>query len=96
MNIYYYIFMSEIFKIVKDTNASNITVTESKDTSTGALTYTIGQSDIASASLLGTLADDATKNTAFGKAAAAQAEAERLANENIFQKGIRKIKNFCW
>lgn len=63
-------------KIVKDTNASNITVTESKDASTGALTYTIGQSDIASAALLGTLNDVSTQNTAFGKAAAAQAAAD--------------------
>lgn len=63
-------------KIVKDANASNITVTESKDASTGALTYTIGQSDIASAALLGTLNDVSTQNTAFGKAAAAQAAAD--------------------
>lgn len=68
-------------KIVKDAAVSNITVTESRDAQTGALTYTIGQSDIASAALLGTLADDSTKNTAFGKAAAAQAEAELVAGD---------------
>lgn len=68
-------------KIVKDTTAGNITVTESKDAETGALTYTIGQSDIASAALLGTINDAATANTAFGKAAAAQAEAELVAGD---------------
>ena len=68
-------------KIVKDATAGNITVTESKDTETGALTYTIGQSDIASAALLGTVNDEATANTAFGKAAAAQAEAELVAGD---------------
>lgn len=68
-------------KIVQDANASNITVTESKDATTGALTYTIGQSDIASAALLGTLNDDATQNTAFGKAAAAQADVDLVAGD---------------
>lgn len=68
-------------KIVKDTDATNITVTENRDAETGALTYTIGQSDIASAALLGTVNDDATANTAFGKAAAAQAEAELVAGD---------------
>lgn len=70
-------------KIVKDTAASNITVTENRDAQTGALTYTIGQSDIASAALLGTINDDATANTAFGKAAAAQAEAEAASGQFI-------------
>ena len=68
-------------KIVKDAAASNITVTENRDASTGALTYTIGQSDIASAALLGTINDAATANTAFGKAAAAQAEAEAASGQ---------------
>ena len=68
-------------KIVKDAAASNITVTENRDASTGALTYTIGQSDIASAALLGTINDAATTNTAFGKAAAAQAEAEAASGQ---------------
>jgi hypothetical protein len=68
-------------KIVKDAAAGNITVTESKDAETGALTYTIGQSDIASAALLGTVNDAATANTAFGKAAAAQAEAELVSGD---------------
>lgn len=68
-------------KIVKDTAANNITVTENRDAETGALTYTIGQSDIASAALLGTVNDAATANTAFGKAAAAQAEAELVAGD---------------
>lgn len=68
-------------KIVKDAAASHITVTENKDAETGALTYTIGQSDIASAALLGTVNDEATANTAFGKAAAAQAEAELVAGD---------------
>lgn len=68
-------------KIVKDTAASNITVTENRDAATGALTYTIGQSDIASAALLGTINDAATANTAFGKAAAAQAEAEAASGQ---------------
>lgn len=68
-------------KLVKDAAAGNITVTESKDAETGALTYTIGQSDIASAALLGTVNDAATANTAFGKAAAAQAEAELVAGD---------------
>ena len=68
-------------KIVKDAAAGNITVTENRDASTGALTYTIGQSDIASAALLGTINDAATANTAFGKAAAAQAEAELVAGD---------------
>ena len=68
-------------KIVKDAAASNITVTENRDASTGALTYTIGQSDIASAALLGTVNDEATANTAFGKAAAAQAEAEAASGQ---------------
>jgi hypothetical protein len=68
-------------KLVKDAAASNITVTENRDASTGALTYTIGQSDIASAALLGTLNDAATANTAFGKAAAAQAEAEAASGQ---------------
>lgn len=36
---------------------------------------TVSEENIASAALLGTLSDDATKNTAFGKAAAAQAAA---------------------
>ena len=39
------------------------------------------ENDIASAALLGTLADDATKNTAFGKAAAAQAAANEAAGK---------------
>ena len=68
-------------KIVKDAAAGNITVTENRDASTGALTYTIGQSDIASAALLGTINDAATANTAFGKAAAAQAEAEAASGQ---------------
>ena len=68
-------------KLVKDAAAGNITVTENRDTSTGALTYTIGQSDVASAALLGTLNDAATANTAFGKAAAAQAEAEAASGQ---------------
>ena len=68
-------------KIIKDAAASNITVTENRDASTGALTYTIGQSDIASAALLGTINDAATANTAFGKAAAAQAEAEAASGQ---------------
>lgn len=68
-------------KLVKDAAASHITVTESKDAETGALTYTIGQSDIASAALLGTVNDEATANTAFGKAAAAQAEAALVAGD---------------
>ena len=68
-------------KIVKDAAAGNITVTENRDAETGALTYTIGQSDIASAALLGTINDAATANTAFGKAAAAQAEAELVAGD---------------
>lgn len=68
-------------KIAKDTAASNITVTETKDAETGALTYTIGQSDIASAALLGTINDNVDAQTAFGKAAAAQAEAEAASRQ---------------
>lgn len=38
--------------------------------------------------------DAANPDATLEELLAAQAEAERIANENIFQKGIRKIKNF--
>lgn len=63
-------------KLAKAEGADHITLSEVRDAETGSLTYTIGQSDIASAALLGALTDDQTKNTAFGKAAAAHAAAD--------------------
>ena len=38
--------------------------------------------------------DPENPNATLEELLAAQAEAERIANENIFQKGIRKIKEF--
>ena len=38
--------------------------------------------------------DEANPNATLEELLAMQAEAERIANENIFQKGIRKIKAF--
>lgn len=66
-----------------------VTQTDGKITSVA-----VSEENIASAALLGALSDDATKNTAFGKAAAAQAAAEAAdakASDNA--TAIGNLKN---
>jgi len=68
-------------KMAKASGTTHITLSESTDQSTGAITYTIGESDVASATLLGTTSDTYSSNTAFGKIAAEKRRAEAAEAE---------------
>ena len=56
-------------KVEKASDATHITVTPTTSDVDGSVTYTIGESDIASAALLGTKEDASTAETAFGRIA---------------------------
>ena len=74
-------------KVVKKSDADKITL-ESATTEDGSVTYTIGQNDIASATLLGTKEDASTAETAFGRIAKEAADrTAAIGDLNLTQVG---------
>lgn len=80
--------------VTKNSNASHLTLEVTTDEITGAKTYEIGESDIASATLLGTIDDASTASTAFGKIAANTAAITKLngSGEGSVAKAVADAK----